>query len=378
MEGRNKIIAGVSIVIPTRNRIDYVQCLFNSLHSELRTFDGLAEVIIIDNSDPEDSRLIADLCEKYGYKFRFLGGSISESRNYGVEIAKYPIILFIDSDCEVTPGIIQEHLQSYTEKDIGGVLGLTNFTGKKNWIWRAIEKTSFLIAFSFAKRMEHALWGPCTNISFRKDVLNKAGGFRTEFPFDFSGEDVDIGLRINELGYKIKCNPNAVVNHARETWSNLWGFCKKIFRWGRTDFHILKNHPQLSDIDFPKFSTVLLFLSILSIIFNIIGYGWKMVELLMIWLLCTPIIESFLRSCKTTLTDFFSYYLSFWFIFIFELGAIFESLRNRCLSMLHRKIVYGKGQLVFEWDNRVIKSWSYTLTLIVFLFVLLIGSGGLW
>jgi len=98
----------------------------------------------------------------------------------------------------------------------------------------------------------------------------------------------------------------------------------------------------------------------------------------MIWLLCTPIIESFLRSCKTALTDFFSYYLSFWFISIFEFGAIFESLRNRCLLMLHRKIVYGKGQLVFEWDNRVIKSWSYTLTLIVFLFVLLIGSGGLW
>jgi len=375
MGEKNKILGRISIIIPTRNRVEHVQHLFNSLHSELRTFDGLAEVIIIDNSNPENSELIADLCEKYGYGYQFFRGSISEARNYGVEIAKFPIILFIDSDCEVVPHIIQEHLQSHTEKDIGGVLGLTNFTGKRNWVWRAIEKTPFLIAFSFAKRTEYALWGPCTNISFRKDALNKAGGFRTGFPFDFSGEDVDIGLKINELGYKIKCNPSAVVNHTRETWSNFWSFCKKIFRWGRTDFYILKNHSQLSDIDFPRFSIIFLFFFILSIIFSLFGFEWKIAELLIIWLLFTPIIETFLKSRIPKFSDFLSNYLSFWFISIFEFGMIFESLKNRNLSMLYKKIVYGKEQLIFEWNNRVIHSWSCILTLmIIFLFVLFCGG----
>ena len=370
MERKNKAMEELSIVIPTRNRIECVQRLFTSLNKELKFFNDTVEVIIIDNSDPENSSLIADMCKKYGYKFQFLGSSISEARNYGVKIARFPIILFIDSDCELASNVLQEHLQSYTSEDIGGVLGLTNFTGKKNWVWRAIEKTSFLVAFSFANRMEYALWGPCTNISFRKDVIEKVGGFKTEFPFDYSGEDVDIGLRINEFGFKIKCNPNAVVNHTRETWSNFWNFCKKIFRWGRTDFHILKNHPQLSGIEFPKFSTIFFLLFFLCLIFNIFGLGWKIAEVLIIWLLCTPFLEAFLRSRK--FIDFVLNYLSFWFTFIFDIGAIFESIRNHSLSMFYRKIVYGKGQLIFEWNIKVMQSWSNVLTLIILLFVILL------
>lgn len=375
MEERKEILEGVSVVILTRNRVEYVQRLFISLYSELRTFNEPVEVIVIDNSKSKASRLIAEMCKKYGYKFQFLKGSISEARNYGVKIAKFPIVLFIDSDCEVVPGILREHIVSYTEKNTGGVLGLTNFTGKKNWVWKAIEKTSFHIAFSFAKRMDYALWGPCTNISFKKDIIKKVGGFRTEFPFDFSGEDVDIGLRINELGYKIKCNANAIVNHSREAWSNFWGFCRKIFRWGRTDFHILKMHPHLSSIEFPKFSTILLLLFILSIIFKLIGFGWKMAELLIIWLLCVPIIVAFLRNYenKKKIINFLFDYLSLWLIYIFELGAIFESLKKGSLSMLYKKILYGQGQLVYEWDQRILQSWSYILTFIIFLFVIILG-----
>jgi cellulose synthase/poly-beta-1,6-N-acetylglucosamine synthase-like glycosyltransferase len=373
MKGQNRTLEGISIVIPTRNRVEYVQRLFTSLYSELKTFDGLAEVIIIDSSNPKNSKLIADMCKKYGYNFHFLRGSISEARNYGVKAASFPIVLFIDSDCEVVPGILQEHLESYTGEEIGGVLGLTNFIGKRDWVWRAIEKTSLLIAFSFASRMEYALWGPCANISFRKDVIEKIGGFKTEFPFDYSGEDVDIGLRINEMGYRIKCNPNAIVNHTRETWSDFWSFCEKIFRWGRTDFHILKEHPHLSCSDFPKFSTISLFAFILSIIFNIIGVGWKIAELLLIWLLCVPIMEALLKSYRAKFTDFLLNYLSSWFIFIFEFGAIFESLMNGSLLMLYNKIMYGKGQLIFEWNYKVIRGWSYVLTSIIFLFATIIG-----
>jgi glycosyltransferase involved in cell wall biosynthesis len=373
MERRNETLEGISIVIPTRNRVEYVQRLFTSLYNELKTFDGPAEVIIIDSSDSNNSKLIAAMCEKYGYNFRFLGGSISESRNYGVRVAKYPIVLFIDSDCEVVPGILREHLQSYAGEEIGGVLGSTNFVGKRNWVWRAIEKTPFLTAFSFAKRMDYTLWGPCTNISFRKEVIEKIGGFETKFPFDRSGEDVDVGLRVNELGYKIRCNPNAVVNHACETWCNFWDFCKKIFRWGRTDFHILKKHPYLSCIDFPKFSTILLFVFIFVIIFRLIGFDWRIAEVLLNWILCVPLTEAFFKSYTSKFRDFLSNYLSFWLVLIFELGTIFESLINGSLLMLYGKIVYGKGQLIFEWNHKVTRCWSYAITSIMFLFALLLS-----
>jgi len=371
-ESRKELLKGISVVILTQNRITYVKRLFSSLHQELKSFKGQAEVVVIDNSKPEDSASIAGMCREHTYTFYFFKGSISEARNYGIKIAKFPLVLFIDSDCEIIHGILQEHVTAYTREDIGSVLGLTNFTGKQNWVWRAIDRTPFHIAFSFAKRTDYAPWGPCTNISFRKDVIEKVGGFRTDFPFDFSGEDVDIGLRINELGYKIKCNPRALVNHNRETWSGLLGFCKKIFRWGRTDFHILKRHPHLSTTDFPKFTTILLLILALSVIFQLTGTGWIIRGLLMTLLLCVPIIEALLRSytLEKRITDFVPNYISFWLNFTFELGSVFESLKNGSFSMLYKKITYGQGQFVFEWKQKVLQSWSFIATLIIFLFIL--------
>ena len=364
---------GISVVILTRNRITDVQRLFSSLNDEFKSFNEPIEVIVIDNSRPKESASIAEVCEKYKYKFHFFKGNLSEARNFGVKIAKFPIVLFVDSDCEIVPGVLRGHVTSYTVEDIGGVLGLTNFTGKENWVWKAIEKTSFPVAFSFAKSRDYAIWGPCTNISFRKDVVEKIGGFRTEFPFDFSGEDVDIGLRINEAGYKIKCNPDAIVNHSRENWSIFWGFCRKIFRWGRTDFHILKIHPNLSIVDFPKFTTILLLLFASSVIFKLIGNEWIMTELLIALLLCVPIIETFLKSYKSKkITRFLFNYLSYWLIFIFELGTIFESLKNGSLSMLYKKIIYGQGQLIYEWEHRMIQSWSFIITFVIFLSMLML------
>lgn len=371
-ENLKESLKGISVIIPTRNRSFYVKKLLRSLHFELKSSDVPSEVIVVDSSEPEESKAIFDICSEYGCKFYFLKGSISQARNLGINIAKFPIVLFVDSDCEVLPGLLKEHVKAYTEENIGGVLGLTNFIGKRNRIWKIIERTPFHVPFSFARRMEYAPWGTCTNISFRKELLFKVGGFKTKFPFDFSGEDVDIGLRINQLGYKIKCNPQALVNHHRETWSNLASFCKKIFRWGRTAFHILKQHPYLSTIDFPKFSTVLLLLFFVFLLFGFLGITWKMCIPLIIWLSCAPLIEAILNTFifDKKMSNFWVNYCSLWLIFIYEFGGIFESLKNRSLSLLYRRHIYGHGQILFEWKQNVLRSLSFIVCIALILVVL--------
>lgn len=363
----------ISIVILTHTRTKYVEQLFKSLYRELKSFDGIAEVIVVDDSRTKESTAIAKICNEYKYKFFFFKGSISAKRNFGIEKCSNDVILFIDSDCEVTPGLLHEHIVSYSQENIGSVLGLTNFIGRENWVWKVIDKTPFTIAFSFAKRMDYAPWGPCTNISFRKDIIEKVSRFRTEFPFDFSAEDVDIGLRINKLGYKIKCNPKAIINHYREPWSNFLKFGKKIFRWGRADFHILNHHPELSNLEFPKLVTVLLLILALFVIGIFISIGKEIGKLLIIWILCVPLIETLLRSykAKEKATAFLFAYLSIWLTFIFELGALFESLKNGSLSMLYKKISYGPGQLIFEWKSKILQNWSFIIGLFIALFLLL-------
>jgi len=363
---------GISVIVLTQNRIAYVDRLLSSLKHEVECFDGPAEVIVVDGSKPENSTAIAKVCARCSFRFYSFKSSISGARNYGINRARFRIVLFVDSDCDIVPGVLQEHIASYTEEDVAGVLGLTSFYGDENYIWRAIEETSFTIGFSFAKRMDYSLWGPCTNISFRKDVLDKIGGFRTDFPFDFSGEDVEIGLRINKLGYKIKCNPKAMVKHSRETWSRFLGFCRKVFRWGRTDFHILKHYPDLSATEFPKFTTVLLLISVCVGILALFGFGWKMLTLLVVWILYVPTVYAALRTLKSRRRErslFLTNYLSLLFVIAFEVGAISESLGNLSFSMLHKKILYGPGQLIFEWNDRISQSWSLITGLVLLVFI---------
>lgn len=363
----------ISIIILTHDRVKYIERLFSTLSNELESFGSPAETIIIDDSGSDETASIATMCEKYKYRFYFFKGSISAKRNFGIQTCSYDVILFIDSDCEVTPGLLYEHISGYAQNNIGGVLGLTNFTGKQNWVWKVVKRTSFPVGFSFAKKMDYAPWGPCTNISFRKDVIEKTGGFRTEFPFDFSGEDVDIGLRINELGYKIKCNPKAIINHHRQTWSNFLKLSRKIFRWGRTDFHILKHHPKLSSLEFPRFSTISLLVVILFVSCKLMGISWEISKFLIIWMLCVPFIEALLRSyrSKKKISDFLFTYLSLWLTFIFELGTIFESLKNRSFLMLYKKLLYGPSQLIFEWEEKVRQSWSFIIGFLIILLLLL-------
>jgi len=355
------------VVIPTSGRVTYAERLLESLHSELEFLDEPTEVIVVDSSKPKESQALSQVCKKLGYKFHHIKRGISRARNYGIEAAKFLIVLFIDSDCMVFPGLLREHILSYTDEDIGGVLGLTKFMGHKNWVWKIVERTPFLIPFSFARRMDCAPWGPCTNISFRKEVLLEVEGFRTDFPFDFSGEDVDLGLRISKRGYKITCNPKAIAYHSRETWSSLTVLLKKIFRWGRTGFHILTQHSYLSTTDFPKFISVSLLIVALAILYGLFGLRWKMIMLPILWSLCVPAIDAVLRSSssKTDISDFVFNYFSFWLVFVYEFGLVYESMKNHSFEMLYKRHLYGAGQLLFEWRHRLIQNWSFIISLIV-------------
>jgi cellulose synthase/poly-beta-1,6-N-acetylglucosamine synthase-like glycosyltransferase len=274
----------------------------------------------------------------------------------------------------VAPGLLREHLASYTDKEIGGVLGLTDFTGKESLTWKIVERTSFHIPFSFARRMDYAPWGPCTNISFRREVLLRIQGFRSDLLFDFSGEDVDIGLRINKLGYKIKCNPRAIVYHSRETWSNLMVLCKKIFRWGRTGFHILTQHSYLSETDFPKFTTVSFLIIALAVLYGLLGLLSKMVGMLILWSVCVPTIYALLRSfgSKQKASDFLFNYLSFWLTSVYEFGSVYESIKNQSPVMVYKRHMYGSGQLLFEWGHRLIENSSLIISLIALVIFTLI------
>ena len=367
----NRLSCLFSIVIPTRGRSGLVEKLLASLQRAMEHSTLAAEIIVVDDSSLAEQDKIKSLCQQYGAKYLSGPHNVREKRNRGIEQSRGKIVLFTDSDCEVSPNIFDEHLKPYAETDTAGVLGITEFTGKENIAWQIVSRTMFLDSFSFAKTygkiLDSAPWGTCTNLSFRKEVLEDVGKFDTTFPFRLGGDDTELGVRINEAGYKIKMNPNALVFHTRETWSDLFKVAKKAFRWGRTDFHILKKHPQLGRIGFPSFFIVLTLVVLASLAYTLTGHNGIAAVMIVVWVLSTLLLEGIIKVIRARE----NLYLIFFEVsatllnLVFEAGAIFESLRKGNLSMLHKRIIYTPSQLIFEWESEVVRSWSIIVGLLI-------------
>lgn len=105
---------GISLVVGCQNRRAY---LLESLPTWL-VHPEIKEIIIVDwNSDPHDS--LEDLCRHpRDPRIRILhvrGGGVgrwilSVALNFGIAQARFPILLKVDADTQLSPGFFQEHL----------------------------------------------------------------------------------------------------------------------------------------------------------------------------------------------------------------------------------------------------------------------------
>ncbi len=365
---------GISVIIPIKDRVTYLEKLLRSIVEAKKCSSNPIEVIVVDSSGKEIQSGIEALCKKFQAEYHYLQKGVSEQRNHGIKIARFPIILFVDSDCEVEHSIFNEHLKCYDREEIGGCVGLTEFVGKQTWIWNVIEKMPFLQPFQWAKWKSYVPWAPCTNISFRKDVMEKVNGFRSMLPPKESGEDVDLGYRITFLGYKICCNANAKVYHTRETWTKLSQFIERTFRFGRGEYYLMRKHPENTFLDIPKnslmFIILIIFFTYKALVNNTLLYA----IIPLAWLLTVILFQSIFalkyRLIKGNWRKIGYIYVSSLFELLFELGTIVECSKKRDLKFLLRRFIYIEEQLFGRWYWGVVKAWSFVIFILALLIVL--------
>jgi len=367
------IMIGISVVTPTHGRRHLVATLLESLQAARIGADMQSEVLIVDSSGEEDARVIQEACEKLDV--RYLShpvNNVREKRNLGVREARFPVVLFVDSDCTVSPDLLIEHARGYRD-GVGGVVGVTRFVGPANRTWRLIEKTSVLDSFSYAARMETAPWGPTCNISYRKDVLEQVHGFDESFPFRLGGDDVDLGLRVTDAGHAIRCNPAAVVEHTRETWSDLRLIGRRLFRWGRMHHHLMLKHPQRRLIDFPKTMGVFFLLALALMASALIGLRPWLLLLLPLWLALDLLLEAaFLSRLSAEGRRGFGAHLGGRLLgLLFELGTLIEGARHGSMRPFYQEIYYAPPSPNSSGrSRRAVQVWASLLALLVLLPVL--------
>jgi glycosyltransferase involved in cell wall biosynthesis len=203
-----------SVVIPTYNRQPILEkCLRALEFQRLTTANQIAgyEVVVVDDGSTDRT---VDWLQSNQTDFPHVRLLQQEhqgpaaARNLGVEQAKGDTIIFIDSDLVVTEVFLQAHADALTQAQralghdrlftYGRVINTCNFDNPTS---EPFKVTDFSAAY-FATG----------NVAIDRKWLDQAGGFDTCFQL-YGWEDLELGVRLKQLGLKlIKC-PEAVGYH---------------------------------------------------------------------------------------------------------------------------------------------------------------------
>ena len=367
-----KQLNGISIVIITKGRVKMLGDLLESVRVARNNFLFESEVILVDDSKKKDISKIEKLCIKYSARRVYHSPSIPGKRNRGAEEAKYDIILYLDSDCIASPNLLNEHYMLFTEDKVGGVAGLLEFVGENTWFWNIIDKSPYVVCFGMPKWLEKVPWTPTANCSVRKDVLNLIEGFDEKFP-KFGGEDVDFGLRLTKQGFVLKCSKEALVYHAKETWSSPLVMFKKLWLYGSANYYLVDKHLDLTIEALPSkpvIGLVILFfsiiMSIITPVFLLLLPFWFFIDLFLITLMFNAIIK---ENKSTFIQQLILQILKF----LNEMGYACKCIIKLKYVYIYKSLIYFneemneiyKKNVVYTWGNMIIFGIVFGIVFII-------------
>lgn len=202
----------ISVIIPTRNRFDYVKLLIEDLQKQ--TISNF-EVIVVDQSDIKRpiNNCIHIFSESKGP---------CVSRNIGVTYAKGEILVFLDDDARVNIDFIEEITSPIREGDFdasaGAICDLDGNYLLENEEYLTKKNLNFIKVITSnpnASKSRVSICVPAGCSAMLTKVFHKIGGFDESFDPTGAGEDREMSLRLFKGGFSVWYNAKAKLLHAR-------------------------------------------------------------------------------------------------------------------------------------------------------------------
>jgi glycosyltransferase involved in cell wall biosynthesis len=222
-------MAELSVVIPTYRRRDALPRALDALERQ-SIGPGAFEVIVVDDPVEDDSAAVAHLiaADRRPLAVRHLhrdARGVSAARNAGWRAASARIVMFIGDDILLRPDALGQHLDWHARhpQDEAGVLGRVEWASElrvtpfMRWLERGIQ-FDYLSLHDSEAPWTHFY---TSNVSVKRVMLERVDGFDEErFPFLY--EDLDVGRRMSEHGFRLLYNPAAVGEHLHPTAVEEW------------------------------------------------------------------------------------------------------------------------------------------------------------
>ncbi len=203
----------ISLVIPTLDRQEAVYNLLRHLEHQRRAPD---EIVIVDQSSRDDARLVAYAAGHPAVRLhRIAERGLPNARNVGVRLSSGDVVLFVDDDVIPDPDLIAAHAEAYRHPGIAGVGGRVRggydradgAVGRFHPMGAVVERN---FGIDRGGEVDHL---PGGNMSFRREVFARVGGFDATFGGSSIGEETDFCLRARRAGFRLAFEPRAAVEH---------------------------------------------------------------------------------------------------------------------------------------------------------------------
>ncbi len=230
-----------SIVIPTYDRLPILKKCLKALETQRIPAGSVIsgyEIVLVDDGSTDGTlewlQSAADFPHVKSYLQNHQGPAAA--RNLGVKKALGDTIIFIDSDLVVTENFLIAHAKALTEASCDRV-----FT-----YGRVINTCNFDLPTSEPYKLTDfsAAYFATGNVAISRHWLDEAGLFDTRFQL-YGWEDLELGVRLKQLGLKlIKC-PDAVGYHFHPPFAlaQIPNLIDKEIQRGRMGVLFYQKHP---------------------------------------------------------------------------------------------------------------------------------------
>jgi glycosyltransferase involved in cell wall biosynthesis len=211
----------ISIIIPTYNRRDLLQCGLQALARQRAPGFSYEVLVCDDGSTDGTQQMCLDMAKHYPVPLRLLAlphvGGPSASRNEGTAAAEAPIIVYMDDDIIPDDDFVLRHLEFHHNQPGKSVVAIGELYTPEH------ERANPMTLFSEfpyehirSKETLGFMFFWTGNMSLKRDFMLQHGLFRFKDPVNGETlyfEDIECGYRLMPHGLDIRFLPEARGEH---------------------------------------------------------------------------------------------------------------------------------------------------------------------
>ena len=215
------IMNSVTVVIPTYNRAGVLKKALDGYRTQ-STPELIGEIIVVDDGSTDETEgVVVEASGRSPFAIRYLRQSNkgpAAARNYGIREARFPIILFTDSDIVPERELVFQHVKWHKENPQGSVAILGYVTWPPDprptpfMKWYGEDGPLFAYRkFRCQNELDFADFYTC-NVSLKVEFLRACGQFDEDFK-SAAYEDIELAYRLSKAGLRLLYNSRAIGYH---------------------------------------------------------------------------------------------------------------------------------------------------------------------